>query len=62
MDQISTKLTKTEGKVFLSEIRKLIHSVGISNKCHIIGRSQLEHLFIKSMIKVTNNYERILFL
>jgi hypothetical protein len=31
MDQISTELTKTEGKALISEVLKLIHSVGIRN-------------------------------
>jgi hypothetical protein len=55
MDQISTELTKTEGKILFPEILELFHSVGIRNNFRSSGRNQLLHLFIKRMIKVSLN-------
>jgi hypothetical protein len=52
-DQIPAELIQAGGEILLSEIHKLINSVGIRKNCLINGWRQLLYQFTKRVIKLT---------
>jgi hypothetical protein len=58
-DQILAKLKQAGGITLCSEICRLTTSIWNRKNCHTSGRDPLLYLFIKRVIKLTNNYRRI---